>query len=291
MSHIETKAHQLMQEAEKKLSSGGFFRNLFTKSSERIEESIEYYMRAANLFKMSKNWSQAGHAFEDAADQCLRNNNEAEAAINYVEAAVCFKKCDMVKAIDLYTKAIELYQEKGKFLMAAKIHQNIAELMEDDYDLNEAIQHYEKAADLFKQECNFSSANKCLVKVAEYAALEKDYDKALNIFQEIACFDLASSLMKYSAKQYLFRAAICLLCTDTDFIPKLQTYIDMYPAFENSREYQLIVTLMESIYKGDEESFTEAIRKFDTSCSLSQWHVTMLLRVKNQRMCNRIDLK
>ncbi|VEN62305.1 unnamed protein product [Callosobruchus maculatus] len=175
--------------------------------------------------------------------------------------------------------------------MAAKIHQNIAELMEDDYDLNEAISHYEKAADLFKQECNFSSANKCLVKVAEYAALSEDYDKAINIFQEIACFDLASSLMKYSAKQYLFRAAICLMCTDTDFTPKLQTYINMYPAFENSREYQLIATLMECIQKGDEASFTEAIRQFDTCCCLSQWHVTMLLRVKNQKMCNDIDLK
>ncbi|VEN62306.1 unnamed protein product [Callosobruchus maculatus] len=97
--------------------------------------------------------------------------------------------------------------------------------------------------------------------------------------------------MKYSAKQYLFRAAICLMCTDTDFTPKLQTYINMYPAFENSREYQLIATLMECIQKGDEASFTEAIRQFDTCCCLSQWHVTMLLRVKNQKMCNDIDLK
>lgn len=61
--------------------------------------------------------------------------------------------------------------------MAAKYHQVIAELLEDEYDVEEAALHYEKAAELYKQECNFSSANKCYENIAEFAASVGDYDK------------------------------------------------------------------------------------------------------------------
>lgn len=113
MSHIEVKAQQLRLEAEKKMNCNNFFKSLFTRTSDRIEESIEYYSRAGNLFKMAKNWAQAGHAFADAADLGLRNKNQVEAAINYIEAANCFKKCDTEKAVDYFLRAINLYQEVG----------------------------------------------------------------------------------------------------------------------------------------------------------------------------------
>lgn len=61
--------------------------------------------------------------------------------------------------------------------MAAKYHQIIAELLEDECDIEEAVLHYEKAAEWYKHECSFSSANKCYEKIAEYAALTGDYDK------------------------------------------------------------------------------------------------------------------
>lgn len=282
MTHIELKAQQLREEAEKKMNSGGFFKALFSKNSNRVEESIEYYTRAGNLFKMAKNWPQAGYAFSDAADLNFRNDNYVEAATNYIDAANCFKRCDSSKATEYYLKAIDIYCDKGKFVMAAKYHQVIAELLEGEYDIDEAILYYEKAADLYKQECNFSSANKCLEKIAEYAALSADYHKAINIFQEIACFDLASSVLKYCAKHYLFRAAICLLCSEADIKTKLQTYINMHPAFEDSREYQFIICLLECTELGDPEGFSNAVKKYDSITKLSQWHITMLLRIKNQ---------
>lgn len=117
MSHIEVKAQQLRSEAEKKINSNNFFMSLFTKSSDRIDESIEYYSRAGNLFKMAKNWAQAGSAFADAAELSLKNKNQVEAALNYIEAANCFKKCDTEKAVDYFLKAIAHYQEVGKTLL------------------------------------------------------------------------------------------------------------------------------------------------------------------------------
>ncbi|KAJ8960757.1 hypothetical protein NQ318_020050 [Aromia moschata] len=290
MTHIELKARQLRDEAEKKLNPRGFFKTLFSKTSHRVEESTEYYSRAGNLFKMAKNWSQAGYAFADAADLNLRNSNRVEAAINYVEAANCFKKTDVSRAVEFYLKAIEIYCDKGKFVMGAKYHQAIAELLEDESDGDDAVGHYEKAAELYKQECNFSSANKCLEKIGERAALDGDYHKAVGIFQEIACFDLASSVLRYCAKQYLFRAAICLLCSEADVGAKMATYVDMYPAFEESREYRLVVCLLECVERGDGDRFAAAVRKYDSASKLGQWHAAMLQRAR-KRIAERPDLR
>ncbi|KAG5892937.1 hypothetical protein JTB14_014992 [Gonioctena quinquepunctata] len=284
MSQIELKAQKLRDEALKKRSAN-FFKTLFSKTSDSIEQSIEYYARAANLFKMAKNWSQAGHAFSDAAELSVENDNSPEAAVYSVEAANCFKKCDTTKAVELYLNAISIYKDKGKFCMAAKYHQVIADIFEDEYNIHEALEHYEQAAEYFKQECNHSCANKCLEKIAEYSSLSEDYDKAIGIFQEIACFDLASSVLKYCAKQYFFRAAICLLCTDTDIMKRLQTYINMHPGFEDSREYQLILCLKECLEDEDVKGYENAVRNFDSASHLSQWHVTMLLRAKNRMQC------
>lgn len=66
----------------------------FCRSSSKIEEAVECYQRAANLFKMAKKWNSAGKAFYDAADLHAKAGGRHDAANNYVDAANCFKKSD-----------------------------------------------------------------------------------------------------------------------------------------------------------------------------------------------------
>lgn len=61
----------------------------------RVEDAIECYQRAANLFKMAKNWTSAGNAFCEAASLHLKSGARHEAATNYVDAANCYKKSDV----------------------------------------------------------------------------------------------------------------------------------------------------------------------------------------------------
>lgn len=83
-------------------------------------------------------------------------------------------------------KAIDIYTDMGRFTMAAKQHQNIAEMYETEVvDLERAINNYEKAADYFMAEESKSSANKCKLKVAQYAAQLEDYDRAIQIYEEV----------------------------------------------------------------------------------------------------------
>ncbi|KAL1514194.1 hypothetical protein ABEB36_003488 [Hypothenemus hampei] len=280
-SHIENKAIQLRNEAAKKLNPNGFFKSLFG-GGNRTEEAIEYYTRAGNLFKMTKNWLQAGEAFADAADLNCKREDFLEAAINYYEAANCFKKCNVTKSIEYYLKSIKYYSQIGRFSTVAKVHQTIAELMEDERDLQGAILHYEEAAELFHTENHRAMANKCLQKVAEFAALEGKYQKAIKLFQDIACFDLSSSLLQYNAKEYLFRAAICHLCNDLEVVESvINRYNEIYPLFKDSKECHLILCLLNCIDQKDLEGYANAIRTYDATSKLTMWHVTMLLRAKN----------
>lgn len=62
--------------------------------SSKVEEACDMYVRAANMFKMAKKWSQAGNAFCEAAQLHLKSGSRHDAATAYVDAGNCFKKVD-----------------------------------------------------------------------------------------------------------------------------------------------------------------------------------------------------
>ena len=86
-----------------------------------------------------------------------------------------------------------------------------------------------------------SSANKCMLKVAQYAAQLENYERAITIYEQVAASALESSLIKYSAKEYFFRAALCHLCVDVVNAQHAVTrYEEQFPAFCDSREVKLV---------------------------------------------------
>lgn len=71
--------------------------------------------------------------------------------------------------------------------------------------------------------------------MAQYAAQLENYQKAIQIYEQVASASLDNSLLKYSAKEYFFRAALCHLCIDLlNAQHALQQYENMYPAFQVS---------------------------------------------------------
>merc|ERR1712142_513206 len=151
--------------------------------------------KAANMFKMSKKWGQAGNTFSKIAINHAKEGAKHDAATNFVEAANCFKKTDPKEAAESLQKAIDIYTDMGRFNIAAKHHQSVAELFETEAaDLEKAMQHYETAADYFKGEESNSSANKCMLKVAQYAAQLENYQKAIKIYEQVAASALPNLL-------------------------------------------------------------------------------------------------
>lgn len=62
-----------------------------------------------------------------------------------------------------------------------------------------------------------------------------------NNYLQIAKSSLDNSLLKYSAKEYMFRAALCHLCVDIlNAQHALDKYCGLYPAFADTRECKLV---------------------------------------------------
>ncbi|BHF62175.1 hypothetical protein SprV_0100515600 [Sparganum proliferum] len=185
MDENERKARDFLEKAQKK-SRGGFLSSIFSGRSDSLEEQISLYERAANCFKMAHKWSEAGDAFCQAAKLSSSNKSAHDAANNYVNASVAYRKTDPKTAIDCLNKATEIYIEGGRFSIAARHHMTMAEIYEQDLgDVEQACKQYEQAADYYKGEESNSSAMKCLLKVAHFAASAGKYDKAAKIFEEV----------------------------------------------------------------------------------------------------------
>uniref|UniRef100_A0A8C6J0K4 Uncharacterized protein n=1 Tax=Melopsittacus undulatus TaxID=13146 RepID=A0A8C6J0K4_MELUD len=250
----EQEALQLLAEADRKLrGSRSFLAGLFGGNS-RIEEACDIYSRAANMFKMAKNWSEA---------------------------------------INCLLRAIEIYTDMGRFTIAAKHHISIAEIYETDLvDIEKAIAHYEQAADYYRGEESNSSANKCLLKVATYAAQLEQYPRALDIYEQVAAAAMDSPLLKYSAKEHFFRAALCHFCIDAlNAKLAMQKYEEMFPAFSDSRECKLLKKLLEAHEEQNVDAYTDAVKEYDSISRLDQWLTTMLLRIKKTIQGEEEDLR
>ncbi|NWS53876.1 SNAB protein, partial [Chunga burmeisteri] len=296
----EREAVQLMAEAEKRLSApvlGPAFQSgtasgalsLHFRGNTRVEEACEMYTRAANMFKIAKNWSAAGNAFCQAAKLHMQLQSKHDSATSFVDAGNAYKKADPQEAINCLNAAIDIYTDMGRFTIAAKHHITIAEIYEAELvDIEKAIAHYEQAADYYKgEESNRQvvfrrgSANKCLLKVAAYAAQLEQYQKAIEIYEQVGTNTMDNPLLKYSAKEYFFKAALCHFIVDElNAKLALEKYEEMFPAFTDSRECKLLKKLLEAHEEQNCEAYTEAVKEFDSISRLDQWLTTMLLRIK-----------
>ncbi|XP_011748122.1 beta-soluble NSF attachment protein isoform X2 [Macaca nemestrina] len=231
----EREAVQLMAEAEKRVkASHSFLRGLFGGNT-RIEEACEMYTRAANMFKMAKNWSAAGNAFCQAAKLHMQLQSKHDSATSFVDAGNAYKKADPQEAINCLNAAIDIYTDMGRFTIAAKHHITIAEIYETE-----------------------------LVDIEKVGANTMD-----------------NPLLKYSAKDYFFKAALCHFIVDElNAKLALEKYEEMFPAFTDSRECKLLKKLLEAHEEQNSEAYTEAVKEFDSISRLDQWLTTMLLRIK-----------
>lgn len=289
----EKEAMALVAEADKKTRMSGSFFGTYFGSSSKAEEACDMYMRAANMFKMAKNWRAAGDAFCKAAKLRLKTDSKHNAAVSFIDAGNAYKKADPEEAIKCLTRAIEIYLDMGRFTIAAKHHITIAEIYEADLlDIDKAVMHYEQAADYYKGEESTSLANKCFLKVATYAAQLGQYQKAIEIYEQIGTYCMDNTLLKYGAKDHFFRAALCHFCIDMlNAKLAMERYEQMFPAFSDSRECKLLKKLLIAHEEQDADAFTNAVKEFDSITRFDQWHTSILLKIKKTIQEDENDLR
>lgn len=264
----------------------------FFRSSSKVDEATELFVKGANMFKMAKKWANAGDAFTEVANLHAKAGNKHEAASAYVDACNCYKKVDPQQAIDSISKAIYIYTEMGRFSIAAKHHITVAEIYENEAaDIEKAIIHFERAADYYQGEESSASANRCLLNVARYSAQLEQYQKAIDIYERVANSCIDNNLLKYSAKEYFFRAALCHMCIDLlNAQIAIKRYEETYPAFGDSRECKFVKQLLDELEAQDLDGFTQVVADYDSISRLDQWFTTILLKIKKS-IVEEVDMK
>ncbi|XP_076889502.1 alpha-soluble NSF attachment protein-like isoform X1 [Bidens hawaiensis] len=222
---------------------------------------------------------------------CLQVDSKHEAANAYADAGHCYKKTNSSECISRLEQSLDLFMEIGRLGMSARYCKEIAELYEQEQNLEKAMVYFDKAADLYQGEEVNSHANQCRLKIAQYAAELEQYQKAIEIYEDIARHALNNNLLKYGVRGHLLNAGICQLCkADVVAITNaLEKYEDMDPTFSGSREYKLLEALAASIDEEDVEKFTDAIKEFDSKTKLDAQKTTLLLRVKEMLKAKEME--
>ncbi|OWK03433.1 hypothetical protein Celaphus_00007600 [Cervus elaphus hippelaphus] len=142
-------------------------------------------------------------------------------------------------------------------------------------DPQEAINCLNAAIDIYTDMGRFTIAAKHHITIAEI------YETELVDIEKIGANTMDNPLLKYSAKDYFFKAALCHFIVDElNAKLALEKYEEMFPAFTDSRECKLLKKLLEAHEEQNSEAYTEAVKEFDSISRLDQWLTTMLLRIK-----------
>ncbi|CAI9774939.1 unnamed protein product [Fraxinus pennsylvanica] len=232
-----------------------------------------------------------GAVYVKLADCHLKLDSKHEAANAYSDAAHCYKKTNTKESISCLEQSVNLFLEIGRFNMSARYCKEIAELYEQDQNLEQAIVFPEKACDLFQSEEVTTSANLCKQKIAKFAAQLERYQKAVEIYEEMARQSLNNNLLKYGVKGHLLNAGICQLCkSDVVAINNaLERYEELDPTFSGTREYKLLADLAAAVDEESVAKFTDAIKEFDSMTQLDAWKTTLLLRVKEALKAKELE--
>ncbi|KAI4241808.1 MAG: hypothetical protein L6R40_004354 [Gallowayella cf. fulva] len=274
----------LLQKADKAAQGAGGGFSFFGGRTEKWENAADLYTQAANAFRMQKQGTEAGQAFEHAASiQTSKLSEPDDAANSLTEAYKSYRKSSPQDAARVLSQAITHYTSKGNFRRAATNQQNLAETYEIEIgDEKAALEAYEVAAGWFEGDNAEALANKLFLKVGDLAAISGDYQKAVEQYEKVARSSVSSNLMKWSVKDYFLKAGICHLASgDTVATSRaLESYRDLDPTFPSTREHQLLVDLAEAVEQGDQEVFADKLFQYDQLSKLDKWKTTLLLRVK-----------
>jgi len=275
----EIRAKELISKAEKALKSGwGWF-----SSSTKYEDAFTLYSKAANNYKIAKNWENAGRCFVLCADMKSQSQSQFDAASQYILAAEMYQRVDPSIAVGHYSKAISLFTEIGKFGLAAKNAEKVGEMYEKDNNISDASRFFQQAADYYSGDNSSARANKCLEKVAYHVATLEDYSRGFDLFQKLGTESLDNNLLKFNAKNHFLHACFCVLAKNDMVAAQnaIDRFLEIDYSFADTRESKLVQELIDGCSDLDVDKFADALYSFDTVKKLTPWETSILLRVKN----------
>jgi alpha-soluble NSF attachment protein len=214
--------------------------------TQKYEDAAENFKNAGNAYKLTNSWQSAGDCFIQASEAYAVLDQVTDVTASLVEAAQCYKKINPVDAVSTFRRAIDIYNQNGRFGMSSRYCKEMAEIYEQDNNSEMALAAYEEAAELFDKDGKKSNGNQCLLKVATIAAEKGDLARAAGIYESIGKECMSSRLGSYSAKGYFFQCLLCYLAMgdNVQVQQKVQQCKNVDFSFQGSRECDFIERIL-----------------------------------------------
>jgi len=216
----------------------------------------------------------------------------SDAAQGLSEAGRAWRNEDTKRAVQCLTQAATIMMEDNRFSPSAKLWVEVAEIYTADMDRSNACKAYIQAAECYKASNSKVTAQSMSIKAADLMALDARYNDAIKIYEEVAEGQADSSSVAFSVCGYYYKALLCKMVAESntgcdelmDSEEKLARYCDIQPRMQDSKEANLVRSLIAAYAKSDADAFTQALSKYDSIYRLDQWSSELLYKVKKNLM-------
>lgn len=276
---------QFYHQAEKKLT--GF--SLFSSKADKNNDAGELFKKAANAYKSVRDFSKAGDSFLRAAKCFEFTQLFAESASTASDASRMLAKSssqeDRQKSIEAIQMAVRLYKETNKSANAAKLLVELAQSYSEIEDNDNAIRTLREAVQLYLDENNEIQAATQMELIGDILLKSQQYSNAAVEFKKISEIRMKDRLTQFSSGKFFMKTILCRL-GDDDLVGAQRDFNDftnLNPAWERSREGQLVRKTIQAIEDNSAEGIATASSEYDQiNGNLEKWMIDILLAVKRR---------
>lgn len=277
----ESKAKEYVDKANKSLKKFKLF------NPDKYQNALEYFEKAASLYKFIRNQSEAAKLYVRAADIVELDDSSMypeDRANYYLLAAESFLSSkNYEEARKYYKLGAKLYCSLGnKLSVAGKAWQSAAKIEEKELkESKAAIESLTQAKKCFDSSAMTSLGTVCLESMARIEMENFNFLAAITMYTKLAAIYSVSDLMKYSVHDCIFNLTLCRLANGYDEPRKsLETFIEDYPIFSNTYQSNFLEKIISAVEERDEEKFLAASRNFNAISPFDQTKKIILLKIR-----------
>jgi tetratricopeptide (TPR) repeat protein len=197
------------------------------------------------------------------------------------DAAECMQRTDPLDAVALFQRAVGEFASLGRFLAAAAVQREIADIHELQHALFEAAVALSNAADYYVGEALPHPAVACLVRAGEHFVEDERYSEAAKRFLQAISLCLDDNLMKFNGPQLALATTLCYLALrdDTKAMDFVEQHAGKDPLFLVSREKRFLLDVILAAQERRPDDFMDHCWNFDYVYELHPHHLRLLHEV------------
>lgn len=251
----------------------------------KFTDALRYFEASADTFRVVGKWRRAGGAFAQCA-LCEQKMREPLSAASYfIDAAEALRKVEPLEAVGMYGKAIAEYAALGRFLTAAAVQREVAEIFVEEEATYDAATAFGYAADYYAGEALAGPAMVCLLRGGELFVMDERFELAAGFFERAAKLALDDNLLKFNTPAIALDVVLCYLCLRDDerAIDFVEAQAETDFNFSASREKRFALDIVLNCQERDKHAFMDHVWNYDYVHEFAPYQLRVRCRCSTSR--------